>query len=130
MNLDSGELGEIARSECLELMRTAPIGRIVYTHRALPAIRPVRFAIVGGAVFIPTRAGSPLALATQDSVVAFQTEDYDPATHTGWSVTAVGRAALIELSGEVPPVLLSHGDVLRVDPEQISGHRIECPEWC
>jgi uncharacterized protein len=124
MNLDAEELHVIARDECIELLKSAPIGRIIYTYQALPAIRPVRFSLVGGAIFVPTRAGSPLAVAAQDAVVAFQADQYDACERTGWSVTMVGHATLIPIGDDSPPRLRACCDVLRIAPEQVCGHWI------
>ncbi|MFD9669313.1 pyridoxamine 5'-phosphate oxidase family protein [Rhodococcus sp. NPDC059968] len=42
------------RRECLGLLRSVPVGRLVYTEDALPAVRPVPFAAPGGQFVIPT----------------------------------------------------------------------------
>lgn len=50
---------ELGREECLRLLVTAPIGRIVRTRQALPALLPVHFALDGdGAVLLRTAAAS------------------------------------------------------------------------
>ncbi|MEU6806599.1 pyridoxamine 5'-phosphate oxidase family protein, partial [Streptomyces neyagawaensis] len=33
------------RQECLRLLAKVPVGRVVYTRRALPAVLPVNFAL-------------------------------------------------------------------------------------
>lgn len=95
MNLDSEGLEVLSRSECIELIRSVPIGRIVFTHQALPAVRPVNFSVVDGTVVIPTRPGSNLAAAAQDAVVAFQADAFDACASSGWSVTVVGHAEVV-----------------------------------
>lgn len=95
MNFDSEGLEVLSRSECIELIRSVPIGRIVFTHQALPAIRPVSFSVVDGTVVIPTRSGSNLATAAQGAVVAFQADAFDAGGSSGWSVTVVGHAEVI-----------------------------------
>lgn len=45
------------RQECLRLLPTVPVGRIVYTWQALPAVLPVNFCLDGdgdGAVLVRT----------------------------------------------------------------------------
>jgi DNA-binding NarL/FixJ family response regulator len=82
----------LSRQECLDLLDTAQIGRIVFTDRALPAVKPVNFCLYGEHIVIRTSAGSKLAAATQRTVVAFEADDFDPDSRTGRSVTMVGHA--------------------------------------
>ena len=101
MKLDSAGLEVLSRPECLELLGSVSIGRIVFTDRALPAVQPVNFALDGETVVIRTTAGSKLAAAARDAIVAFEADDFDPVTHTGWSVTAVGPARAVYEAQEI-----------------------------
>lgn len=38
---------QLDRSEALRLLGTVPLGRVVFTHQALPAIRPVNHVVEG-----------------------------------------------------------------------------------
>lgn len=90
--LDSAGLRVLSREECLRLLAVTPIGRIVFTDRALPAVQVVNYCLDGQDIVIRTAVGSKLAAATRNAVVAFEADEIDVATRTGWSVTAVGRA--------------------------------------
>ncbi|MDP9222546.1 MAG: pyridoxamine 5'-phosphate oxidase family protein [Actinomycetota bacterium] len=79
------------RAECLRLMCRAPFGRLVYTVAAMPSVQPVNFIVHQDMIVIRTASESKLAAATRGSVVAFETDDIDVETHTGWSVMVVGR---------------------------------------
>jgi hypothetical protein len=92
---DVRHLRDLDEEECRELLGTAVLGRIAFTDGALPAIQPVHFALLGGHIYIPTRLGSKVAAATANAVVAFEVDDFDPITHIGWSVTAVGPSRLV-----------------------------------
>jgi uncharacterized protein len=92
MQRDASGLQVLSRGECLNLLRTAQIGRIVFTDRALPAVQPVNYCLYGEHIVIRTAADSRLAAATRRSVVAFETDEFDPGERTGWSVMAVGHA--------------------------------------
>ncbi|WP_084965757.1 pyridoxamine 5'-phosphate oxidase family protein [Thermoactinospora rubra] len=61
MHVDGSGLRVLSRRECLELLASAPIGRIVFTDRALPAVQPVNFRLDGERVVIRTTTGSKLA---------------------------------------------------------------------
>jgi nitroimidazol reductase NimA-like FMN-containing flavoprotein (pyridoxamine 5'-phosphate oxidase superfamily) len=88
-------LWELNEEECRELLGTAVIGRLAFTEGALPAIQPVHFSLLGSHVIIPTRPGSKVAAATANTVVAFEVDDFDPRTRTGWSVTTIGPSRLL-----------------------------------
>lgn len=50
---------ELERQECLRLLAKAPVGRIVHTRHALPAVLPVNFCVdADGAVVLRTSAAS------------------------------------------------------------------------
>jgi nitroimidazol reductase NimA-like FMN-containing flavoprotein (pyridoxamine 5'-phosphate oxidase superfamily) len=85
-------LTALSREQCIRLLPTAPVGRIVYTRQAMPAVELVNFALVDGDVVIRTGASGKLAAAVDGAVVAFEADEYDLVSRTGWSVTVVGRA--------------------------------------
>ncbi len=37
----------LSATECIRLLRSVPVGRMVFTENAVPALRPVTFAAVG-----------------------------------------------------------------------------------
>ncbi|MFC4590984.1 pyridoxamine 5'-phosphate oxidase family protein [Sphaerisporangium corydalis] len=133
MKVDSAGLQVLSREECLALLASVPIGRIVYTDRALPAVQPVNFLLDGQRIVLRTAAGSRLATAARDTIVAFEADEYDAGTLTGWSVTAVGRARATDDPEEIarlsrlpltPWAPGGREHFIVVLPEQISGRRI------
>ena len=92
MNSDTPALKQLTRNECLRLMASVPVGRIIYTRQALPAVELVNFAVEAGDIVIRTDRSGKLSAATRGAVVAFETDSVDPARHIGWSVTAIGHA--------------------------------------
>jgi nitroimidazol reductase NimA-like FMN-containing flavoprotein (pyridoxamine 5'-phosphate oxidase superfamily) len=86
------ELVELDEAECLRLLTKNEIGRVVYTDAALPAAQPVTYLLDGEEVVFRTAGGSKLAAATRGAVVAFQADEIDPSTRTGWAVLGVGEA--------------------------------------
>ena len=86
---------ELDRQECLRLLSGARVGRVVHTDRALPACTPVAFRVVGREVVFRTAAGSRLAAATSDAVVAFEADEVDVDRGTGWSVLVTGVASTV-----------------------------------
>ena len=133
MQLDASGLQVLSRQECLDLLDTARIGRIVFTDRALPAVQPVNFCLYGEHIVIRTSVGSKLAAATRRSVVAFEADEFDPDSCTGWSVTAVGHARAVHEPEEMarltrlplaPWAPGSRDHYIVVATEQVSGRRI------
>jgi nitroimidazol reductase NimA-like FMN-containing flavoprotein (pyridoxamine 5'-phosphate oxidase superfamily) len=84
------------REDCLKLLATKEIGRLAYTQGALPAVRPVSFRLHGDEVLIPARLGSPLLDAVRGAVVAFEADDYDETTRSGWTVTVLGPSRVLD----------------------------------
>ncbi|QTE02427.1 pyridoxamine 5'-phosphate oxidase family protein [Streptomyces cyanogenus] len=87
---------ELGRDECLRLLATAPVGRVVHTRQALPAVVPVTFGLdTDGAVLLRTSAASELARAVDGAVVAFEADAIDVARQAGWSVVVTGHAEIV-----------------------------------
>jgi nitroimidazol reductase NimA-like FMN-containing flavoprotein (pyridoxamine 5'-phosphate oxidase superfamily) len=85
-------LDVLARDECLTLLATTPIGRLVFTEQALPAVRLVNFALHGNEIVIRMGEGNKLLSAVRHAVVAFEADEVDRRTRTGWRVTVIGHA--------------------------------------
>lgn len=98
---DAAGLEVLDRAECLALLRTVPLGRIVFTDQALPAVLPVNFSVWDGSQLIRTGAGGKLAAATRNAVVAFEVDDIDADTGKGWSVVVVGRSSVVDHPAEL-----------------------------
>ncbi|MFF8652958.1 pyridoxamine 5'-phosphate oxidase family protein [Streptomyces huasconensis] len=88
-------IGQLDRTEALRLLGSVSLGRIVFTHQALPAIRPVNHLMDGEDIIVRMPDGATLAsivTATHatDVVVAYEADVIDPDTHIGWSVVVTG----------------------------------------
>jgi uncharacterized protein len=91
MDTDSPALEHLSPDECMRLMGSVAVGRIVYTRQALPAVELVNFALVDGDIVIRTSAEGKLAAATRGAVVAFEADAVEVDGQAGWSVAIVGR---------------------------------------
>jgi nitroimidazol reductase NimA-like FMN-containing flavoprotein (pyridoxamine 5'-phosphate oxidase superfamily) len=83
-------------AECLRLLSTVPIGRLVFTKGGLPAIRLVNFLVADGAVLFATTDGDKYRAAERGDVVAFEADEIDADRHLGWTVTAAGHLSVID----------------------------------
>jgi len=124
---DDPGLQVLTRQDCLALLGTVRVGRLVFTARALPAVRPVGFSLAPEGVLLQVAAGSGLARAVSGTVVAFEADEFDPELHRGWTVTVTGRvlrppALRAGLPGGAPLVLpLELVDGRRVGAQQAVG---------
>jgi uncharacterized protein len=134
MNADAGELPAFGRAQCLTLMRTVRIGRVVYTDQALPAVTPVNFVVDGDAVIIHTGSGSTLAAALRGTVAAFEVDHVDSETGNGWWVTVTGRTQLLGATADVayanrlplrPWVQAPNAQFVRISCQHVSGGRFD-----
>ena len=131
--MTNSTLVTLDRQECLRLLEGATVGRVVHTDRALPACTPVNFRLVGEAVVFRTAASSRLAAATADAVVAFEVDDFDAVSGTGWTVLVTGVAtavrdvsALVRLDqlGLVAWAGPDRSHWVRITVADISGRRV------
>ncbi|MFE4582869.1 pyridoxamine 5'-phosphate oxidase family protein [Streptomyces chartreusis] len=84
------------RQECLRLLAEVPVGRVVYTRHALPAVLPINFSLdTDASVLLRTSPDSDLVRAIDGVVVAFEADEFDAATRSGWSVVVTGRATVV-----------------------------------
>ena len=86
----------LERDECLALLCGSTVGRVIYTDRALPAVRPVTFVVDGECVAFRTTASSRLAAAAAGAVVALEVDELDVELRSGWSVIVTGVATVVE----------------------------------
>ncbi|MEU1788409.1 pyridoxamine 5'-phosphate oxidase family protein [Streptomyces sparsogenes] len=122
------------RLECLRLLAKVPVGRVVYTRQALPAVLPVNFSLdTDSSVLLRTSAGSGLVRAIEGVVVAFEADDFDASTRSGWSVVVTGRATVVtdpaehdRLSRTGPHswVVTHHEVFVRIESEMVTGREI------
>ncbi|HZE31577.1 MAG TPA: pyridoxamine 5'-phosphate oxidase family protein [Actinoallomurus sp.] len=133
MRLDANGLEVLDRDDCLALMRSVTLGRVVFTDRALPAIQPVHFVFDGDDVIISMPPDSKLASGTRGAVVAFEADAFEPGSRSGWSVTVIGEARVVRLATEIERLsrlpLRSWapgglGYFIRIRGEYVSGRRI------
>jgi len=128
-------LESLPRAESLRLLSTVSLGRLVFTHLALPAIRPVNHAVAGDQVIIRAYLGTAISAAVRDgagTVVAYEADLIDPDTHLGWSVIIVGRATRLTDPGEAaryrellqPWVVDGADDIIVIQADMVDGFRL------
>ena len=133
MHSDGSALQRLSRGECLTLLASVPVGRIIYTRRALPAVELVNFAFDGGDIVIRTDGSGKLAAATRGAVVAFEADQVDLADQSGWSVTAIGPSREVTDPGELARLRTlglrswapgERDHFIRISPVMLNGRRL------
>ena len=124
---------QLSRDECLRLMASVPVGRIIYTRQALPAVDLVNFTLDRGDIIIRTDRCGTLAAATRGAVVAFEADSLDPSGQVGWSVTVIGQSYQVTDASEISrleQIGLSswapgeHEQFIRISPGILSGRQL------
>jgi pyridoxamine 5'-phosphate oxidase-like protein len=128
-------LVELDRAEALALLASVPMGRVVFTMGALPAIRPVNHILDEDTIIIRTRLTAKLTTAVavaDDTVVAYEADELDPLARLGWSVVVTGIARPVTEPGRVaryedllsPWVDKSMDVVIGIRAEIVTGFRL------
>ena len=132
MLVDEG-LELLTEEQAMYLLRLGEIGRVGIALGALPAIFPVNYRLLDGAIVFRTAPGSKMYAATNGAVVAFEVDDYQVEDRSGWSVLAVGRAELVHdldvtfrsLEARLEPFADGvRAALVRIVPTFVSGRRI------
>jgi uncharacterized protein len=80
--------------ECLRLLATQRIGRLAVVVDRYPMVVPVNYALDRGNVVFRTAPGVKLD-AAQHRNVAFQVDQFDLSSRSGWSVLLTGTAEVL-----------------------------------
>lgn len=128
-------LERMSHEECVALLQSQDVGRLVVVDNGRPLIFPVNYAMDGDAPVFRTASGTKLWAASR-SPVAFEVDRVDGESRTGWSVIVHGVAQEItafdasELQARVyglpvhPWVKGEKPSIVRIAPRLITGRRI------
>jgi len=78
------------RTECDAAIATQRVGRVALPVLDHPLVLPVVYALMDGDVVFRTAPGEKLIAAALQRSVAFEIDDYDVESRSGWSVNVVG----------------------------------------
>jgi len=123
---------------CLQLLSTVPVGRVSFFADGEIVVLPVNYVMDGQDPVFRTARGSKLSAAEGQNVVAFEADDYDECSRSGWSVLVNGRAHAIYEEAEIqrlsrlglrPWVNAADRPFwIRIRPATISGRRVPDPD--
>jgi nitroimidazol reductase NimA-like FMN-containing flavoprotein (pyridoxamine 5'-phosphate oxidase superfamily) len=128
------QLRQLSRTKALGLLGSVDLGRLVFTHKALPAIRPVNHLVEGESIIVRATSGAAITSAAGRSgvVVAYEADSIDPQTRIGWSVIVVGTARLLTDDAAAaryrarlrPWITGSVEDVITISADLVTGYQI------
>ncbi|HVM65213.1 MAG TPA: pyridoxamine 5'-phosphate oxidase family protein [Acidimicrobiales bacterium] len=126
---------ELDRAECERLLASRQVGRLAVVIDGAPQIVPVNYATPGGAVIVFRTAAGTVITEASLRAVAFEVDEVDVATHSGWSVEVrgFGRDIGDALDSEsvrlrqLPVVAWVPGDRqqwFKIVPDVVTGRRL------
>jgi nitroimidazol reductase NimA-like FMN-containing flavoprotein (pyridoxamine 5'-phosphate oxidase superfamily) len=77
---------------CRELLAKGAVGRVAMCTSDGPQVLPVSYEVDGASVVFRTSPYGVLARHATSSRIAFEVDDFDRETRSGWSVVATGRS--------------------------------------
>jgi nitroimidazol reductase NimA-like FMN-containing flavoprotein (pyridoxamine 5'-phosphate oxidase superfamily) len=135
--LHSDTFRALDRQDCMRLLAKVPVGRVVYTRQALPAVLPINFSLdTNSSVVLRTSPQSDLVRAIDGVVVAFEADEFDAETRSGWSVVITGRAFVVtdpaenerlSQAGPVSWMPLKDAVFVRIESEMVTGRELRGP---
>lgn len=126
-------------AECLRLLGTGGLGRLVYSSRYGPMALPVEYKLHEGSVVFRTAQDTytdedlRTGIAHAEYNVAFEIDQFDLETREGWTVLIRGSAHHMDTEAERTSIIGAgveswiEGEpehVIRIIPARIWGHRI------
>lgn len=131
---DRRGLTVLPAEECLERIRTAPVGRVAFAHADEIIVLPVNHVLDGTQIAFQTTWGSKLQVAADGARVSFEADGHDVARRAGWSVLVHGPAGLVHdqdrrarLQARAPIPWIPAVDNMFwvvISPEVVSGREI------
>jgi nitroimidazol reductase NimA-like FMN-containing flavoprotein (pyridoxamine 5'-phosphate oxidase superfamily) len=98
---DHAGLESLPPDVCLRLLESVPVGRVSFYTDGEVVTLPVNHAVDGQTVVFRTDRGSKLSASERQDLVAFEADDYDLKTRTGWSVLIKGHPEVVREDAEI-----------------------------
>ena len=126
-------------AECLRLLGTGRLGRLVYSSRYGPMALPVGYAVQEGSIVFRTAQDTytdedlRTGIAHAEYNVAFEIDQIDLETGQGWTVLVRGSAHHVDSEAERASIISAgvepwnEGEpehVIRINPVRLWGHRV------
>jgi len=97
-----GALRDLDLQECIELLDSKAVGRVAFGTPEGPMILPVNYAVARDCVLFRTTPHNVIAANIGGRTAAFEVDEIDDFTQSGWSVLVRGTARFVDSVDEVP----------------------------
>jgi len=131
---EPGRFERLSEEECHELLGTKSVGRIAYCTSNGPVVLPVNYAVRSGAIVFRTVVDSALDQAMKGANAAFQVDETDESSRSGWSVLVSGVAHAVDNAEELwdfwdlgqpePWAVGERFAFVRIVPRSVTGRRV------
>lgn len=127
-----GRLVDLREHEAWDLMRWHNVGRIAWIGPEGLSVVPLNYVVADQMIWLRTAAYSTVAREARDQQVAFEVDEVDERTRSGWSVLVRGVARTIygvEAPSPARPDVDVWPDGIRalqvaIEPTEIQGRRL------
>jgi len=127
----SGGLAELSVDDCERLLEKSPIGRVGFRYAGKQVVLPVNYRYVDGIILFRTLSGQKLHVAAAEQQVAFEVDEWNEDSRSGWSVLVKGHSERVfdhdtrlvaDGFGPRPWAdAAKTGEWIRVVPDEITG---------
>ncbi len=131
--IDHAGLEVLPFEECVQRLASVPVGRIGFFADGEITILPVNHLMDGQDPVFRTARGSKLSAAGGQNLVAFEADEYEEQTQSGWSVLVTGRADVVYEEAEVQHLnrldlhpwvsAIEHPFWIRILPTSVTGRQ-------
>lgn len=118
---------------CLRLLASVSVGRVGFFADGELVMLPVNHVMDGQDPVFCTAQGSKLSAAEGQDLVAFEADEYDAQTQSGWSVLVTGRAEVVYEDAEIDRLsrlglrpwaaMVERPFWIRIRPTSVTGRR-------
>ena len=128
-----GRVETVPADECRRLLESGQVGRLGYCTDFGPRIVPMNYIVTGDFLTFLTGASTEAARHVPAHAVAFEVDQVDGSTMTGWSVLVLGNARLLDYASlrmlDIPRTPRRWPDgqrplVLQLPLNKVTGRRV------
>lgn len=126
-------LSAVPRGGALSLLAGVPLGRVVFTQNAMPAVRPASHLVESDMIIARSHDGSEIVpVGGRETVVAYEADDIDLDSRLGWSVVVTGPATPVTDPAEIAGYAAvldawtddGEGQLIRIRAGIVTGYRL------
>ena len=93
--VDADGIATLDDATCIRLIRQEHVGRLGLSVRGLPVVLPVNYVLDGRTIVFRSEFGDKTRAAELAVVACVGVDQFDHFAHSGWTVLATGRLALV-----------------------------------